>query len=246
MAEVYWIRTKEMTDMFSEGYIGFTSKTTEERWKGHLKEARASRTKNYPIYNNIRKYGDQIVVSTVVVGGDDYCLEIERKLRPVVKIGWNLQAGGNKGCDPTYFTEEVRAKISEKGKGRVFSEGHKAKIALANKNRIVSEETKDLMSEQRLGKPRPIGSSDKQSATLQAEPWRNRSVVDKTVWLMADKIHEYFTTNNVGERALAKIFGIDSVGKLHTIVKKLKQGWNPMLDDKWLLFKETYSGGSNV
>jgi hypothetical protein len=232
--------------MLSEGYIGFTSKTTEERWQGHLKEARASRAKNYPIYNNIRKYGDQIIVSTIVIGDDEYCLEIERRLRPKAKIGWNLQAGGNKGCDPIYFTEEVRAKISEKGRGRVFSDEHRAKIGEANKKRVVSEGTKILMSEQRLGKARPVGSSDKQSATLRAEPWRNRSVVDKTVWLMADKIHEYLTTNDVSESTLAKIFGIDSVGKLRTIVKKLKLGWNPLLDDKWLLFKETYSGDSNV
>ena len=40
MAIVYWIRRPEHTDIFSEGYVGVTSRSLEERIADHVKVAR--------------------------------------------------------------------------------------------------------------------------------------------------------------------------------------------------------------
>ena len=44
--------------MNNKSYIGQTTRTIEERWSEHLKEARANRS-NHPIYRAIRKYGSE-------------------------------------------------------------------------------------------------------------------------------------------------------------------------------------------
>jgi len=47
---------------------------------------------------------------------------------------------------------EVRAKISENGKGRVNSPEHRAAISAANKGRVISEEHKKIISDRHRGK----------------------------------------------------------------------------------------------
>jgi len=55
----------------------------------------------------------------------------------------------NKGI-PT--SEEIRRKISETSKGRIFSKEHRRKIGEANKKRIWSEESKEKLSKSLTGK----------------------------------------------------------------------------------------------
>lgn len=91
MTSVYWIAHKDHTDIFSQGYIGVSS-NPEKRWEYHKK-----RGENAHIRNAIKKYGwDNLVKKVVLIGDENYCLEIENKLRPTDKIGWNLVCGGGK------------------------------------------------------------------------------------------------------------------------------------------------------
>ena len=91
MTSVYWIAHKDHTDIFSQGYVG-VSNNVEYRWNTHK-----SLKTNVHLKNAINKYGwDNLVKKVVLIGEEDYCLEIENKLRPADKIGWNLVCGGGK------------------------------------------------------------------------------------------------------------------------------------------------------
>ena len=91
MTSVYWIAHKDHADIFSQGYVG-VSNNVDYRWNSHKK----LRT-NVHLKNAINKYGwDNLVKKVVLIGKEDYCLEIENKLRPADKIGWNLVCGGGK------------------------------------------------------------------------------------------------------------------------------------------------------
>ena len=63
-------------------------------------------------------------------------------------------------------SEEVRKKISEALKGRVFSVEHRQKIAAANRRRKLSEETKDKIRQRKLGVKMKTPPHNKTVATL--------------------------------------------------------------------------------
>jgi group I intron endonuclease len=88
---LYWIRHQEHTDIFSQGYVG-VSNNVKKRWYDHK-----TYTENTHLKHSIQKYGwDNLVKEVVLIGDDDYCLDIENKLRPNNRIGWNIIAGGGK------------------------------------------------------------------------------------------------------------------------------------------------------
>ena len=84
---VYWIHLPEHTNMFTQGYIG-VSHRPEDRLYEHVN------SKNTHLSNAINKYGSKIIQSIILVGSEDYCYEIEEKLRPNDHIGWNIVKGG--------------------------------------------------------------------------------------------------------------------------------------------------------
>jgi hypothetical protein len=90
-SSVYWVRHKDHTDMFSQGYIG-VSKNTEARWLRHSKYS-----ENQHLKNAIQKYGwDNLVKEVILISNTKYCYDIEAKLRPAKQIGWNIAEGGMK------------------------------------------------------------------------------------------------------------------------------------------------------
>lgn len=114
---VYWIRHQDHTDMFHQGYIG-VSKNVEKRWYDHK-----TYTENAHLKNAITKYGwDNLVKEVVLIADDDYCLDIEAKLRPTDQLGWNIVKGG--GMPPNALgkkfgpmSDETKAKVSTAKKG---------------------------------------------------------------------------------------------------------------------------------
>jgi hypothetical protein len=65
----------------------------EQRMSAHKSCAKTG--KEQTLYNAIRKYGwDNLVKEVILVSNENYCLEIEKKLRPVPRIGWNIAIGG--------------------------------------------------------------------------------------------------------------------------------------------------------
>lgn len=92
----YWIRHKDHSDIFSEGYVGISSNHVK-RWKDHEKNS-----ENPHLLNAILKYGwDNIIKEIIVKASKEYCIYIEEKLRPSENLGWNIAKGG--GMPPKMF-----------------------------------------------------------------------------------------------------------------------------------------------
>lgn len=104
---VYWIRKPEHTDILSEGYVGVTKQAIERRFSQHIRSARKkSKDKQHlcTFFKALLKY-DDLIISKIVVGNYDYILDIERKLRPIKRVGWNVMRGGGDKPKTTSFGE---------------------------------------------------------------------------------------------------------------------------------------------
>ena len=167
---VYWLHLPEHNDMFSEGYIG-VSVDVGSRFKDHIRRCKSRIHKNPYLNNVFEKYEERLVCSVILVGTEQYCYNLEQKLRPNKRIGWNLAEGGNSGPKQfgnKYFlgkkhTEETKDKLSKSMKGRTLGkkllEETKVKMRVARQKQNPpflgkqhSEETKQKMSKTALGK----------------------------------------------------------------------------------------------
>ena len=87
---VYWIHRPCHTDMTTQGYIGITKDPTR-RWQEHKLSAKTNGKTT--VYKAMKKYAD-VQFDVILIGDRAYCEEIEIKLRPQHKIGWNIAIGG--------------------------------------------------------------------------------------------------------------------------------------------------------
>lgn len=89
---VYWIHLPEHTNLAIEGYVGI-AKNFEQRMFAHKSCAKTG--KEQTLYKAIRKHGwDNLIKEIILIADNNYCLEIEKKLRPKERIGWNIACGG--------------------------------------------------------------------------------------------------------------------------------------------------------
>lgn len=154
VSSVYWIRCADHADLMTQGYVGVSA-----RFNRRMKEHGWSK-QNPHLQRAIQKHGwDNLVKTQILIANEDYCLDIERKLRPSEKIGWNLVAGGGK--PPVLFGNTSRIGKPGPNRGKKFSEQH-----IEN------------MRQARLGKPSkkqgiPISDAQKETmkATFAANPW---------------------------------------------------------------------------
>lgn len=196
MAVVYWIHTPDQENIVTEGYVGVCCRTANHRFNQH--RSLAGRGSTYPIHCAIRKYGDSLVVDTVIEGSSEYCYELENKLRPASQIGWNIAIGGKApiGAKHTQAvkdaarlrrlgkkaSEETRAKLSEMrtGEGNSFfgkthSEETKSKISEARKNFSDEEKLRLAQVKSMLGKKHTDEAKAKISASLKLKGWKGRT-----------------------------------------------------------------------
>ena len=139
MAVVYWIHLDEHTDLFTQGYIGVTTKTAEERFEQHCNNAFWPSIPRTKLYNVIRKYGaENLIVETLVVSDKEYAYDLEYKLRPNRNIGWNLAIGGS---------------VPQSLKGKKHSEASKEKMRKAKLGKKQSQEHIDKYVNARMAKP---------------------------------------------------------------------------------------------
>ena len=152
IAEIYWIRAEHHSDITSEGYIG-VSKNSKKRWLyGHKWGTLKGRHANCHLSNAINKYGWNSLLKTIILIGDEnYCYEIEKKLRPVENIGWNLAVGGHKPPVAKFRGENYISPLKGVSRptpwlvgknkiGRPLSEAAKAKVSAFQKGRKQSLE----------------------------------------------------------------------------------------------------------
>lgn len=119
-AFVYWIHTPNHNDITTEGYIG-VSRNPARRFEEHK-----NWSQNPILSNAFTKYRD-ITHTILLKGSEDYCYEMEAKLRPTDHIGWNIMDGGGK--PPNLLgrkkTEVHRRKIGENNRGKSRGVGEK-------------------------------------------------------------------------------------------------------------------------
>jgi len=230
---VYWIHLPEHTDMTSQGYIGITSTRLERRWEQHKQSAASG--SNRPIGNAIRKHGESLLYSCVLVASLDYCLFVENALRVSPNTGWNLAVGGDKPpMQGREHSEETKRKISLAGTGRKASDETLKKMSKSSSGRKHKEETKELLSLLAIARGIPtvaIEAARIKNASL--HPWQkpNASV---EVWKIADLVYGTVLENPAyGIRTLGRLFGID-YSKFQVILRNIRSGWNPSSDPLWL------------
>lgn len=223
MAEVYWIRKAEHNDIFSQGYVGVTSKTAQERFQSHIKTSRVKSSKKTILNKVISSLGwENLVCETVCICELDYAFWLERKLRPEKMIGWNQNIGGD--APPNM-------------KGRKFTEQHKKNMSNALKGVPASElklQKIQEIADRKRGKPRPDGATDKQKQTIEKKgPWGNPAAKDNLhLWARADEFYQFYingrgsvfteNANNLPRSSLTGIF------------KNFKRGWIPIDDPRWV------------
>jgi hypothetical protein len=227
--------------MFSQGYVGITSRSVEDRFKQHIYNAKIG--SEYIVHKALNKYLEDVVVDTILIGTREYCLDVERKLRPNEYIGWNIASGG--GSSLIVFgreaSEETKLKLS-KSLSKHWEDNKEAKdfIASVHKGRKRSLSTKQNISNGLKGK----AFSDERKAKLSEAKtgttmWKSNRA-DKAVWCNADSLYKFFIENpGVGVVLMAEHFQISKYS-LVNIHKHFRQGWNPMEDSSWLDFKNNY------
>lgn len=218
LATVYWLKTAEHTDHFSEGYVGVTVKSPRERYNQHKNASK--RGSQLPVHKAIRKYGDLDVV-ILIEGDEEFCYLVEKALRPTANVGYNVAPGGDiSPTTGTVCTEETKQKISKANKGNTGLRG----AANPMYGRSHSDESK--------AKHRNTWESKKE--------WEKHNV-NRQVWALAAEIESWLTVRERrGFKGLAIDFGFkpDQVKIIH---KKIKEGWIPSQDVGWVLFKAAYT-----
>lgn len=270
MAFVYWAHLPEHTDMLSQGYIGFTSGTVEKRWAGHLSDAK--RCPHIIFYKALAKYGDKIVLETILEGDIDYCLDVENKLRPTNKIGWNIKVGGDYGSIGVIPSDESRKKMSESHTGeknhfygKTHTDEMKAKMSTDRIGTFVSQETRDKQSKARLGKKMNLSQEQRDAWSLRARSyvtseetkkkqsefakgryvaWRGAHATD--VWKIAIAVYQYTLENpTFGAGKVGSIFSYTQ-NQMKTLFKKLKSGWIPTEDEDYQSWLAQIKENDNV
>ncbi len=211
MAEVYWIRKKEHTDIFTQGYVGVTKYTAEKRFAQHRERSVSSDLQN--ICKAIRKYGaENLIVDTVVISELGYCFDLEAKLRPTPFIGWNIAVGGTAPIVGYKPSEEKKKAHSERMKQWWI----------------------DNPDHDHSNKGRP-------GVSIDISPERRKKMVDSKfynlplknfLWVEADIYYQSFLSG-LTQAYAQKEYGLKA-GQLACMWNRFKSGWVPNDDARWL------------
>jgi hypothetical protein len=155
---VYWLRCEDHTDMFSQGYIGITKHGRQERRLWEHKNV----SQNSHLLNALDKY--DVVQDILLIADEDYCKDIEQKLRPEINIGWNIVTGG--GLPPSFKGKKRSAEFVEKARTRKDSDQTKLKKSIAalgnkrGKGRKLTEQQKLAVSVWMKGRKNALGKQN--------------------------------------------------------------------------------------
>lgn len=134
-------------------YVGQTTRSIKERFRDHMKA-------NMLFGKALRKYGlENFVVVILAVCNSKKELN-EQEIARIVQLnckypnGYNLSDGGesNSGAPRHKYTEEEKANLSAKLKGRKLTPEHREAISAGNKGRKHSDYTKAQISETLTGR----------------------------------------------------------------------------------------------
>ena len=93
-AKIYWIRKKEHTDVYSEGYIG-VARDVESRIYRHRRHAKNGTHVNTVLQEILLE--NDYTLDIIYEGEESDCYLKEQEFRPKYRIGWNITPGGHGG-----------------------------------------------------------------------------------------------------------------------------------------------------
>ena len=179
-------------------YVGYTSKTLEERWKKHCGD-----NTTY-FHKAIRKHGkENFVMSILDEDGDFECEKYWIEKLNTFVDGYNLTKGGESGMFGRKHTEKARRKLSEFNRGRKHTDETKRKIGEAHKDKTLSEETKRKMSEAKMGDKNPNYGK---TPSKEARRKMSESRTGEKNWRYGKKT-ERFPCNHCGKRMSKPMLG---------------------------------------
>lgn len=171
MAEVYGLVRKSDPTV---RYVGFTSRTTLERFKAHKVEA--NRGTKRPVYNWFRKYDDVTFIVLHEVETVEEAFELEKREIAARENLLNLTAGGEGTIGMKHSIETIKF-LSERVSGsnnptfgKQRSKETKDKLRLANLGKIMPEETKQKIAKSTRGVPKSASMRAKLSASKTGVP----------------------------------------------------------------------------
>lgn len=237
---LYWIGLAEKSDIFTQGYIGFTCEPLKKRWCRHLWDAK--KNSQNVVHKAIRKYGkEKIVFKAICVGSADYCLNMERKLRPSRNIGWNICIGGGAPGLGKKMSEENKMRLSALAKGRVWSAESRKKVSESQMGRVATIESRKRMSDS--AKARGFSDSHKANISLAKKGVKSTNGAwlhpgaDHLKWTLAGQYYDLFM-HGFGRIPSSVMLGYNGDG-FKQILKRIKLGWNPWLDESFLSWKNS-------
>jgi group I intron endonuclease len=180
-------------------YVGFTTKTVEQRWRQHRKDSSHGR---HNITRAIRKYGPAAfeVRALATDLSEDFALALETaailSLDTLAPAGYNLTTGGDR---PT-FSAETRARISVSMTGKKLSHEQKERLRLLNTGRVASDETKAKISAANKGKRNSKEAIERAAAKLRGRK-RDPAATEKTAASHRGRAH---TPEHVERQAAAQ------------------------------------------
>ena len=143
---VYWARLAEHDDPYSEGYLGISQNSLDERKRSHYKTAKSNKRRNNHFHNALIKYGDEVVWELLHDDlAKDYALYLEDGYRPDINVGWNSDKGGVEAVSPEWYTDEAN------------KEKHRQATAEATRRRIAEVDSPEARAE----RAREVWADDK-------------------------------------------------------------------------------------
>lgn len=246
MAFVYWLHLKEHTDILKEGYVGITSRTVKQRFNQH----KTTKTHRNEHLQKVFREDADVIVTTICECSIEYAGELESKLRPFERIGWNIAAGGN----TVSMTEEGKRRVSIALKGRKkpqhvmdamntarllkpISDESRLKWSIAATGRFWDQAQKDKLSASRKGVSQIRARSSTEAAiqTFADKHPLDLTHLNKEAWLMCDLYYAEFLKGN--SKFVANRIVPNSNGGLVAMWKRFKLGFNPLVDERWLAWK---------
>jgi hypothetical protein len=95
VAVLYWLHLKEHTDVFTQGYVGVTTRLIEVRFKEHCGRFNNSYNPYNPLHLAFAQHGIENIVKTRLCVADvSQIYKIEELFRPFEYMGWNSAQGG--------------------------------------------------------------------------------------------------------------------------------------------------------
>lgn len=141
-------------------YVGKTSTTVEERWKGHVSEA-SRNLSNSALHKAINKYGQDAFSLTVLLKNipvellNHYERLLIVRMKTRAPLGYNLTDGGD-GVLGYHHTEQMRRHLSKVNNGRKLNHGDLIRAGWKRNDTIQKRSQNPLwrqhLSESRIGK----------------------------------------------------------------------------------------------